>query len=85
MRKWVLSLASLVLVAAACSEETPPTAGESPSGSAAESELAAECTAGHAADLLETETLTVGTDFDFMFPPWILVAIRRAGRGSRPR
>ena len=54
MRKWVLLLAAIALITAACSEETPPTTGESPTGSVADPEAAAECTAGHAADLLET-------------------------------
>ena len=81
MRKWVLLLAAIALITAACSEETPPTTGESPTGSVADPEAAAECTAGHAADLLETETLTVGTDFDFMFPPWILDRDPESGKG----
>ena len=80
MRKWILSLAALTMLAAACAEETPPaddgTAGESPT-----QETAAECTAAHAADLFETETLTVGTDFDFMFPPWIIDRDPESGEG----
>ena len=36
MRKWVLLLAAIALITAACSEETPPTTGESPTGSVAD-------------------------------------------------
>lgn len=79
MRKWFVMLAATALIAAACSEETP-TATDGSTGSA-DPEGAAECTAGHAADLLETETLTVGTDFDFMFPPWILDRDPESGKG----
>ncbi len=79
MRKWFVMLAATALIAAACSEETPP-ATDGSTGSA-DPEGAAECTAGHAADLLETETLTVGTDFDFMFPPWILDRDPESGKG----
>jgi len=74
-------LATLALIAASCSEETPPAADGSPTVPGADPEAAAECTAGHAADLLETETLTVGTDFDFMFPPWILDRDPESGKG----
>jgi polar amino acid transport system substrate-binding protein len=80
VRKSILILASLTMLAAACGEEASPPAddgtGESPSQQAA-----AECTAGHADDLFQPETLTVGTDFDFMFPPWIIDRDPESGEG----
>ena len=81
MRKWILAVAALMTFSAACAEESPPAddgaAGESPTTQ----ETAAECTAAHSADLFETETLTVGTDFDFMFPPWIIDRDPESGKG----
>ena len=76
----VLIFAALTVLAAACGEEVAPPADD---GTAAEpaQETAAECTAAHAADLFETETLTVGTDFDFMFPPWIIDRDPESGEG----
>ena len=81
MRKWFVMLASLALLAAACSEETPPAASESPTGSPAEEVTAASCAEDHAADFVEADTLTVGTDFDFMFPPWIIDRDPESGEG----
>jgi polar amino acid transport system substrate-binding protein len=81
VRKWVLLLATIALLAAACSEETPPATGGTPTGSPAEELTAASCAETHAADFVEAGTLTVGTDFDFMFPPWILNRKPESGKG----
>jgi polar amino acid transport system substrate-binding protein len=81
VRKWVLLLATIALIAAACSEETPPATGGTPTGSPAEELTAASCAETHAADFEEAATLTVGTDFDFMFPPWILNRKPESGKG----
>jgi polar amino acid transport system substrate-binding protein len=79
MRKWILTVAALTMLAAACGEEDAPPADDGTAGETQES--AAECTAAHAADLFETDTLTVGTDFDFMFPPWIIDRDPESGEG----
>jgi polar amino acid transport system substrate-binding protein len=81
VRKWVLLLATIALLAAACSEETPPATGGTPTGSPPEELTAASCAETHAADFVEAGTLTVGTDFDFMFPPWILNRKPESGKG----
>jgi polar amino acid transport system substrate-binding protein len=81
VRKWVLLLATIALISAACSEETPPATGGTPTGSPAEELTAASCAESHAADFAEADTLTVGTDFDFMFPPWILNRKPESGKG----
>jgi polar amino acid transport system substrate-binding protein len=81
MRKWILVLAAMVLLAAACSEETPPAGDGSPTESPSEEVTAAACAESHAADFLEAGVLTVGTDFDFMFPPWILRRDPTKGKG----
>jgi polar amino acid transport system substrate-binding protein len=81
VRKWILLISALTMLAAACSEEeTPPAAGGSPTSPAAQ-ETAASCAEGHAAEFTEAGTLTVGTDFDFMFPPWILNRKPESGKG----
>jgi polar amino acid transport system substrate-binding protein len=82
VRKLILLIAALTIVAAACSEEeTPPSSSGSPSESPAEAATAASCAEEHAAEFTETGTLTVGTDFDFMFPPWILNRKPESGMG----
>jgi polar amino acid transport system substrate-binding protein len=82
VRKLILLIAALTIVAAACSEEvTPPSSSGSPSESPAEAATAASCAEEHAAEFTETGTLTVGTDFDFMFPPWILNRKPESGKG----
>ena len=83
MRRWVLATAVLALIAGACSEETPPADGDTPSASGSPSEelTASACAESHAADFVEAGTLTVGTDFDFMFPPWILNRKPESGKG----
>ncbi|HET9671922.1 MAG TPA: ABC transporter substrate-binding protein [Actinomycetota bacterium] len=86
MRKWILGMAALtMLVAAACApEETTPPAddGETPTVD----QTAADCLQEHRDDLYttgaySTRNLTVGTDFDYMFPPWILNRNPESGRG----
>jgi polar amino acid transport system substrate-binding protein len=81
MRKWILMLAALALFCAACAAETPPADGETPTGSPVEEQTAADCAAGNEAIFFETGALTVGTDFDFMFPPWILKRDPTSGKG----
>lgn len=81
MRRWLLATATLALLAGSCSEETPPATDGSPTESPAEEMTAATCAESHAADFFEAGTLTVGTDFDFMFPPWILNRKPESGKG----
>lgn len=68
MRKWVLAIATLLLLAVACApeEETPGDAGtETP----VEDQTAAECAEANADAFFEPETLTVATG-NPAFPPW---------------
>jgi polar amino acid transport system substrate-binding protein len=81
MRKWLLAIAALALLAGSCSEETPPVTDGSPTESSSEEMTASACAGSHAADFFEEGTLTVGTDFDFMFPPWILNRKPESGKG----
>jgi polar amino acid transport system substrate-binding protein len=81
MRRWLLATATLALLASSCSEETPPATDGSSTESPAEEMTAATCAESHAADFFEAGTLTVGTDFDFMFPPWILNRKPESGKG----
>jgi polar amino acid transport system substrate-binding protein len=68
MRKWILTLAGLTMLAAACApeEETPPAGDgtESPAPMTAE-----QCASDHSADLFTEGTLTIGTDQP-VFQPW---------------
>jgi polar amino acid transport system substrate-binding protein len=81
MRKWILTLAAIALSGAACAAETPAADGETPTGSPAEEQTAADCAARNEATFFDAGALTVGTDFDFMFPPWILKRDPTSGRG----
>lgn len=83
MRKWIVALAAMTLLAAACApeEDTPPADSGSPSGSATEQQTSADCAAGNEGAFVETGALTVGTDMDFMFPPWILKRDPTSGKG----
>jgi polar amino acid transport system substrate-binding protein len=81
MRKWILTLAAISLFGAACAAETPPADGETPTGSPVEEQTAADCAAGNGAAFFETGALTVGTDMDYMFPPWILKRDPTSGKG----
>ena len=68
MRKWILTLAAMTLLAA-CAEETPPADDGSPSASAEENQTAAECTDEYRADLFAPDTLTIGTG-NPAYKPW---------------
>ena len=69
MRRWILLIAALTMLAAACGEEeTPPASSGSPS-TPAEAQTAAECTESHAADLFQPDALTIGTNVP-AFQPW---------------
>jgi polar amino acid transport system substrate-binding protein len=82
VRKWVLLIAALTLLGAACGEEeTPPASSGTPSESAAQEETAASCAEEYAAEFTAPDTLTVGTDMDFMFPPWIIDRDPESGKG----
>jgi polar amino acid transport system substrate-binding protein len=70
MRKWVLALAALALLGAACAPEETPAAGTGPTAPTGGGEMsAAECTTAHEADFTAPGTLTVGTG-NPAFPPW---------------
>jgi polar amino acid transport system substrate-binding protein len=81
MRKWILMLAATTLLAAACAAETPSADSETPTGSPVEEQTAAECATTNDAAFVETGSLTVGTDMDYMFPPWILKRDPTSGKG----
>ncbi len=82
MRRWILALAVVTVVAGACSEGTVSGDGDSSSSvSPSEEMTASACAESHAGDFFQEGTLTVGTDFDFMFPPWILNRKPESGRG----
>ena len=70
MRKWIVALAAMTLLAAACAEETPPADGGEPTESPAEEMTAAACADSHASDFFEEGTLTIGTDVP-AFQPWV--------------
>jgi polar amino acid transport system substrate-binding protein len=73
MRKWMLAMATLAMLGAACApEETPPATG--PTGSPTEHETAADCLqvnrdALHTTGAYATRELTVATG-NPAFPPW---------------
>ncbi len=69
MRRWILALAVVALVAGACAEETPPADGETPTEAPDEDQTAAECTDEHQADLFAPGTLTIGTG-NPAYAPW---------------
>jgi polar amino acid transport system substrate-binding protein len=83
MRKVLFAITALVLFTTACApeEETPPATDASPTESPAEAQTSADCAAEHKAEFQEPGSITVGTDFDFMFPPWILNRNPESGRG----
>lgn len=68
MRRVVLAITAVALLATACApeEETPPATDGSPSETL---QTAAECTDAHATDLFAADTLTIGTDQP-VFQPW---------------
>jgi polar amino acid transport system substrate-binding protein len=82
MRKLLLALAVLASIGSACAPEEDTTgAGTGPATTGGGQMTAAECATAHEADFFEAGTLTVGTDFDFMFPPWILKRDPESGKG----
>lgn len=68
MRRVVLAITAVALLATACApeEEAPPATDGSPSEIP---QTAAECTDAHATDLFAADTLTIGTDQP-VFQPW---------------
>jgi polar amino acid transport system substrate-binding protein len=68
MRKIVIGLAALLLVAAACSDDTSSTAGSSTSTGATPA-TASECLTANADALHTADTLTIATD-NPAFQPW---------------
>jgi polar amino acid transport system substrate-binding protein len=79
MRKGIVALAATATLLAACAAEEAPPADDGPSP--VEEQTSADCAAAHEADFFGAGTLTVGTDFDFMFPPWILKRDPESGKG----
>jgi polar amino acid transport system substrate-binding protein len=79
MRKFLLGLAVLAIVATACAPEDDTTEPADSGTSAAEPVDAATCAAD--AGTVNDGVLTVGTDFGFMFPPWILKNDPTNGKG----
>jgi polar amino acid transport system substrate-binding protein len=86
MRKVLGLIAISVLLLAACAEDDPTVgatggAGETGATGATAPATAEACAADNQASLFEPGVLTVGTDFGFMFPPWILKNDPTAGKG----
>jgi polar amino acid transport system substrate-binding protein len=81
MRKFLLGLAVLAIVAAACApeEDEAPPADDGATATEPAPVDAASCAAD--AGTLNDGVLTVGTDFGFMFPPWILKNDPTNGKG----
>ena len=69
MRKWILALAAMTLLAGACAQKTPPAANGSPSSSGEKNQTAAQCVDEYKADLFAPETLTIGTG-NPAYKPW---------------
>jgi polar amino acid transport system substrate-binding protein len=71
MRKWILALAALALLGAACAPEDTGGGGAptGPTATGGGQMSAAECAAAHEADLFEPGKLTVGTG-NPAFDPW---------------
>jgi polar amino acid transport system substrate-binding protein len=73
MRKCLMGLTVLGIVAVSCApEEETPSPAASPSADACATENLT---------LVSPSQLTVGTDFGFMFPPWILKNDPTSGKG----
>jgi polar amino acid transport system substrate-binding protein len=69
MRKWILTLAAMTLLAAACAEEETPGDSGTPSDSATEEQTAAECTEEQSSALFAADTLTIATG-NPSYKPW---------------
>jgi polar amino acid transport system substrate-binding protein len=69
MRRWILALAVMALVAGACAEETPPADGGTPTEAPEVDQTAAECVDEQQADLFAPDTLTIGTG-NPAYKPW---------------
>jgi polar amino acid transport system substrate-binding protein len=69
MRKWILAVAAMTLLAAACAEEETPGVGGTPSDSPAEEQTAAECTEEQGSSLFVPDTLTIATG-NPSYKPW---------------
>jgi polar amino acid transport system substrate-binding protein len=70
MRRWIVGLTALAVVAVACApEEEAPQASGSTGATGAEEQTAEECATAHEGDLFAAGTLTVGTDQP-VFQPW---------------
>jgi polar amino acid transport system substrate-binding protein len=67
MRKWVLALATLSLLAAACAPEETP--GDGGTETPVEDQTAAECVEANADSLFEADTLTIATG-NPSYKPW---------------
>src|SRR5688572_30385816 len=70
MRKWIVALAAMTLLAAACGEDTPPADDGTPAASPSVELTADACAESHASDFFQEGTLTVGTDVP-AFQPWV--------------
>ena len=85
MRKLFALVAVSTVLFAACAEDNPAiggTGGTATGGSGgAAPATAADCASADESAFQSPSTLTVGTDFGFMFPPWILKNDPTAGKG----
>jgi polar amino acid transport system substrate-binding protein len=84
MRKLLAFLAVSAIVFAACAEDEPAISGTGTAtggGGATAPATAADCAAANESTFESQGSLTVGTDFGFMFPPWILKNDPTAGKG----
>jgi polar amino acid transport system substrate-binding protein len=81
MRKLFALLAVSAILFAACAEDNPTIGGDTGMGGTAAPATAADCASANESTFESPGSLTVGTDFGFMFPPWILKNDPTAGKG----
>jgi polar amino acid transport system substrate-binding protein len=81
MRKPFALLAVSAILFAACAEDNPTIGGGTGMGGTAAPATAADCASANDSTFESPGSLTVGTDFGFMFPPWILKNDPTAGKG----
>jgi polar amino acid transport system substrate-binding protein len=84
MRKVFGVLAVPAILFAACAEDEPAISGTGTAtggGGTTAPATAADCAAANESTFESQGSLTVGTDFGFMFPPWILKNDPTAGKG----